>query len=108
QVAGVAQIGSDLIAEHFLEAETKKVSRVTTVRAGYHVSSHASRTAWTPVAQGTAIGKTRADGNVGVDIADSVLFVGPLPLHVRKLALKKLASAPDGAIGITINDVDRR
>ncbi len=106
-VTNAAQLGGHLVRQHLFQAQAEEVGSVTTVGAGHHVAAGPGRATRTAVAEGATIGQAGADGDVGIDIAGSVTFIGPLSLQTRELALKELAATPDGPERVALDDEDR-
>ena len=70
---------------------------IAAVRTGSDISAHAAEPRGRPWQTAQLSDKTGADGDVGIDVADTVFFVGALSLRARELSLEELASAADGA-----------
>lgn len=59
------------------------------------------------MASTAAVDQAGADRFIGIDIPDPVLDPRTLTLRPREFPLKQLASSPDGAKRIPVNDEER-
>src|SRR4051812_31938633 len=91
----IAQVSSDLVAQHLAQPETEQVGSIPAVRTSCYISPCSGRAPRTTVAGCTAVGQTGADREIGVDVADAIALTGPLSLHSGELALENLAPAAD-------------
>ena len=105
--ADVAQVGGDLVGEHFLEAEPEEVGRIPAVRTRHDVPARAGCAARPSVTARAAVHEAGADREIRVDVPGAVARDRPLSLIARELSLEELAPAPDRAERVTIDDEDR-
>ena len=61
---------------------------VAAVGAGYDVAAGSRRAPRTAMTQGTAVGQSRANDQIGVDVAESVAFIRSLVLRLSELPLE--------------------
>src|SRR5579862_7857657 len=105
EVACGAEVGGDLIREHFFQAEAEKMRSVAAVGTGINVTAGTSRPARTAVASCATVRKSGADGVVGVDVADAVGGRRTLSLEVGEFALEELAPPTHRAEGVARDQV---
>ncbi len=103
-----AEVGRDLVGEHFLQAETEQMRRVPTVGPRCHVATHARRPARPAVASRATVCEPGADRKIHVDVATTIAGQRALPLFLGEFALKELAPATNRAKRIARDDERRR
>src|SRR6478752_6314826 len=93
----------DLVRQHFLDAQTKKVRRIPAIRSGRHIAAKAGGSPRASMAGGATIGQPRSDRTVGVNVTLTVQGDGTDALGNRIFALKELTPAPDRPKRIACN-----
>ena len=103
-----AEVGRDLVAEHFHETQPEQVRSVTAVGAGEDVAAESRGAARPAVTGGAAVGQSGADAAVLADFPRPVQGGRAQPLPQGELALEELASTADRAEGVARDDERRR
>src|SRR5689334_9871256 len=89
-LANAAEIGSDLVGQHFFQPQPEKVRGIAAVRPCHHVASKACRPSWASMACRTTIRETSTNGTVDIEVTCAVAFSRALPYRTSEFALKEL------------------
>jgi len=81
---------------------------VAAVGTSHYVAARPRGPPRASMAKRAAIGQSRADGKVSIDVSAAVPFVCPLALRAGKFSLEELTTAPDRAKRVAVNNVNGR
>src|SRR5207245_9951616 len=81
---------------------------VAAVGTSHYVAARPRGPPRASMAKRAAIGQSRADGEVSIDVSAAVPFVCPLALRAGKFSLEELTTAPDRAKRVAVNNVSGR
>src|SRR5262249_3153097 len=102
-----AQVRSDLIGQHFPEAQAEQMRGIATVRSRADISPHPRRASWTTMAKRATIREAGSNGVVRIQVTHSITFIWTLSLCASELPLKQLPATADGAKRIAVDDENR-
>src|SRR5262249_15880936 len=87
------QVSRNLLGHHFFQSQAKQMWCVTTVRPGHHIAAGPRRATRSSMTSRAAVGQSRTQCQISVNVANAVINQRSLALNTQKLALKKLTSA---------------